>query len=95
MSDGTNNLSMQDGDRATEAATVARHWVDLYRELIPFEEQVLARAEELVRGRSEAVLKAVRETNLQPLAELIEEFRVRLMFWRARLHELQERPPAA
>jgi hypothetical protein len=92
MSDGTINLSMQDGDRATESATVARHWVDLYDELIPFEEQVLARAEELVGGRPEAVFKAVRESNLQPLAELIQEFRVRLRFWRARLHELEERP---
>jgi hypothetical protein len=87
--DSTNLFRLPDGDLATDSVAVARHWAGLYGELIPFEEQVLGRAEELMVGRSDSLREAVHQSNLQPLAELIAEFRERSKFWKTRVQQLE------
>ena len=93
---------MADGDRRaegpqreeTEAATPerARHWTAFYQELIGYEERILESMRELSAGMTAGEKEAVKKTNLEPLEELIDDFRRRLELWRKRM-EAEETDP--
>ena len=72
---GPGNLST-----AAEAATPerARHWTAFYQELIGYEERILESMRELSAGMTAGEKEAVKKTNLEPLEELIDDFRRRL-----------------
>lgn len=83
------------GRQQEEPATTserARHWADFYSELIGYEERILDSMRDLSAGMSAHEMEAVRKTNLEPLEELIEDFRRRLALWRRRL-ETEETDP--
>ncbi len=75
-------------DPSTRSIEQARHWVEFYEELLNFEQNMLAQMRQL-RERSRAEIgNAVDESNIQPLEQLIENFRNRLTFWEGRVAEL-------
>ncbi len=86
---------MADGDQGEEgpqqeegepeAPGRARHWAAFYQELIGYEERILESMRELSAGMSAGEKEAVRKTNLEPLEELIDDFRRRLELWRKRI----------
>src|SRR4030081_1858592 len=81
---------MADGDqqaegRQREEAERARHWTAFYQELIGYEERILESMRELSADMTVGEKEAVRKTNLEPLEELIDDFRRRLELWRRRI----------
>ena len=80
---------------ATSTSERARHWADFYTELIGYEERILDAMRTLSAGMSAREMDAVRKTNLEPLENLIEDFRRRLALWRTRLEadEVDSRDP--
>src|SRR4030081_829774 len=86
---------MADGDQQAEGrqrgeadgATPerARHWTAFYQELIGYEERILESMRELSADMTVGEKEAVRKTNLEPLEELIDDFRRRLELWRRRM----------
>ena len=56
----------------------ARHWAAFYQELIGYEERILESMRELSAGMTAGEKEAVRKTNLEPLEELLDDFRRRL-----------------
>ena len=86
---------MADGDQGEEgpqqeeaeaaAPGRARHWAAFYQELIGYEERILESMRELSAGMTAGEKEAVRKTNLEPLEELIDDFRRRLELWRRRI----------
>lgn len=82
----------QQEEPATATSERARHWADFYTELIGYEERILESMRTLSAGMSAHELEAVRKTNLEPLEELIDDFRRRLALWRKRL-EAEEIDP--
>src|ERR1700730_16882508 len=63
----------------------ARHWAAFYQELISYEERILESMRELSAGMSAGEKEAIKKTNLEPLEELIDDFRRRLELWRHRI----------
>jgi hypothetical protein len=63
----------------------ARHWTAFYQELIGYEERILDSMRELSAGMTAGEKEAVRKTNLEPLEELLDDFRRRLELWRRRM----------
>lgn len=85
MADGEQEEGPQ-AEEATEAAyDRARHWAAFYQELIGYEERILESMRELSAGMTTGEKEAVRKTNLEPLEELIDDFRRRLELWRRRM----------
>src|ERR1700694_3231621 len=86
---------MADGDQQAEGrqreepegATPerARHWTAFYQELIGYEERILESMRELSADMTVGEKEAVRKTKLEPLEELIDDFRRRLELWRRRM----------
>jgi hypothetical protein len=74
-----------DDARSVEVAT---HWVHLYRKLLTFEEEVLATVRLRSRRMPDQVRIAVEESNIEPLAGLIDQMGRRLAYWEGRLAEL-------
>ena len=62
----------------------ARHWTAFYQELIGYEERILESMRELSVDMSAGEMEAVRKTNLEPLEELLDDFRRRLDLCRRR-----------
>ena len=63
----------------------ARHWAAFYQELIGYEERILESMRDLSVGMSAGEKEAIKRTNLEPLEELIDDFRRRLELWRRRI----------
>lgn len=84
MADGDQQA---EGPQQEEGATPerARHWTAFYEELIGYEERILESMRELSAGMTAGEKEAVRKTNLEPLEELIDDFRRRLELWRRRM----------
>jgi flagellar biosynthesis chaperone FliJ len=86
MADGDQRA---DGPQEEEAESAtperARHWTAFYQELIGYEERILESMRELSAGMTAGEKEAVRKTNLEPLEELIDDFRRRLELWRRRM----------
>ena len=59
----------------------ATHWIEVYSQLINFEEGVLAGVREMIVTYPPDVRRAVQETNVEPLEVLISQCRERLAFW--------------
>jgi hypothetical protein len=72
-------------DQSAASPERARHWAAFYQELISYEERILESMRELSAGMSAGQKEAVRKTNLEPLEELIDDFRRRLALWRRRI----------
>jgi hypothetical protein len=86
MADGDRKTEGPQGEEALEAAyDRARHWAAFYQELIRYEERILESMRELSAGMSAGEKEAVRKTNLEPLEELLADFRRRLELWRRRM----------
>jgi hypothetical protein len=91
---GVTKRDMADSDQGTEgpqreeaeeaSLDRARHWTAFYQELIGYEERILQSMRELSAGMSADEKEAVRKTNLEPLEELLDDFRMRLALWRTR-----------
>lgn len=60
-------------------------WEAFYTELIEFEERSLRSMRELSVGMTAGEREAVRLADVQPLEELIADFRRRLEIWRSRV----------
>jgi hypothetical protein len=73
-----------------DAASIdeARRWVLTYRALVTFEEDILAMARRRSQRMPELVRLAVEQTNLEPLADLINQMARRLAYWESRLAQL-------
>jgi hypothetical protein len=78
-----------EGPQQEEAEAVtpdkARHWTAFYQELIGYEESILDSMRQLSAGMAAGEKEAVRKTNLEPLEELLVDFRRRLELWRRRM----------
>jgi hypothetical protein len=93
MADSDQRAEGPQGQDAAEAThDRARHWTAFYQELIGYEERILESMRELSAGMSAGEKEAVRKTNLEPLEELIDDFRRRLELWRRRM-EAEEADP--
>jgi hypothetical protein len=79
----------REGDEASGSER-ARHWAAFYQELISYEERILESMRDLSAGMSAGEKEAIKKTNLEPLEELIDDFRRRLELWRHRI-ETEER----
>ncbi|HEY8811748.1 MAG TPA: hypothetical protein VIO86_04555 [Candidatus Dormibacteraeota bacterium] len=86
MADGDQRAEGPQGEE-TEAVSPerARHWTAFYQELIGYEERILESMRELSAGMTAGEKEAVRKTNLEPLEELLVDFRRRLELWRRRM----------
>jgi flagellar biosynthesis chaperone FliJ len=84
MADGEETAEGPD-EQSAASPERARHWAAFYQELISYEERILESMRELSAGMSAGQMEAVRKTNLEPLEELIDDFRRRLALWRRRI----------
>ena len=75
----------QRGGAEASSSERARHWAAFYQELISYEERILESMRELSAGMSAGEKEAIKKTNLEPLEELIDDFRRRLELWRHRI----------
>ncbi len=86
MADGDQREDGAQPEEAGEASLDrARHWAAFYQELIGYEERILESMRELSAGMTADEKEAVRKTNLEPLEELLDDFRRRLELWRRRM----------
>jgi len=85
MADGDQKADVSPGEDAEAAHARARHWTGFYQELIGYEERILESMRELSAGMTAGEKEAVRKTNLEPLEELLDDFRRRLELWRRRM----------
>ena len=85
MADGDQKADVSHGGDAEAAHARARHWTAFYQELIRYEERILESMRELSAGMTAGEKEAVRKTNLEPLEELLDDFRRRLELWRHRM----------
>ena len=93
MAEGDQQSQGQQGEeQGAVTQDRARHWTAFYEELIGYEERILTSMRELSIGMTAGEKEAVRKTNLEPLEELIDDFRRRLALWRRRL-EAEETDP--
>jgi hypothetical protein len=79
-----------DGEGVPAHATLkqARHWRQIYTEILAMEEKVLERIRELMAKQSEEARREVDLTNVPVVVAQAERFRQRLGYWEARVHEL-------
>src|ERR1700716_469359 len=85
MADGDQKDDVSHGGDAEAAPARAQPWTAFYQELIGYEERILESMRELSAGMTAGGKEAVRQTNLEPLEELLEDFRRRLELWRRRM----------
>ena len=87
MADGDQRAEGLQQQEEADGATPerARHWTAFYQELIGYEERILESMRELSADMTAGEKEAVRKTNLEPLEELIDDFRRRLELWRRRM----------
>jgi flagellar biosynthesis chaperone FliJ len=86
MADGDQKADGPQGEEALETTyDRARHWAAFYQELIGYEERILQSMRELSAGMTAGEKEAVQKTNLEPLEELLDDFRRRLELWRRRM----------
>jgi hypothetical protein len=85
MADEEQNAEGMQGEDAGASHDRARHWAAFYQELIGYEERILESMRELSAGMTAGEKEAVRKTNLEPLEELLDDFRRRLELWRRRM----------
>jgi hypothetical protein len=84
MADGEETVEGPD-EQSSASPERARYWAAFYQELISYEERILESMRELSAGLSAGQKEAVRKTDLEPLEELIDDFRRRLGLWRRRI----------
>lgn len=77
MGDGT---SQPEPKNETDADRAAR-WIRFYDELIAYEESVLSAMQELSAEMPEEEREMVLRTNVEPLQELVADFRRRRQLW--------------
>ena len=73
----------------TDLAEDARHWMEVYSELVQFKEKVVATAHSSLDGVKPEVVKEAQGTDLALLAEERSRLRRRLSYWENRFTELQ------
>ncbi|MFN2464107.1 MAG: hypothetical protein ABR573_09435 [Candidatus Dormibacteria bacterium] len=59
------------------SAHEAQHWLRLYREIVTFEESVLARMREMQRSLPDELRDESEQSNIRPMEELIAGYRER------------------
>ena len=82
----------QEGAEASSSER-ARLWAAFYEELISYEERILESMRDLSVGMSAGEQEAIKKTNLEPLEELIDDFRRRLKVWRRRIETEETSEP--
>jgi hypothetical protein len=85
MADGDRKEVGSQGEEPEATHDRARHWTAFYQELIHYEERILESMRDLSAGMTAGEKEAVRKTNLEPLEELLDDFRRRLELWRRRM----------
>ena len=78
-------------DENTQHLDDAEHWVKVYRELLEFKRSVLATTEEHVGTMDPDASVEVQKTDLKALHAEALRFERRLVYWRGRLVEMQEK----
>ena len=67
----------------------ARHWISVYREMIEFKEDLLARIRSQLRGLPAAGREDVKDNDITLLEDQLQRYRRRLEFWYARQWSLE------
>ncbi len=78
-------------DEGTPHLDDAEHWVKVYMELLEFKRSVLATTEEHVGTMDIDASSEVQKTDLKALHAEALRFERRLVYWRGRIAELQEK----
>lgn len=76
-------------DPSTSFARDARHWVAVYREMIAFKEDLLARVEDRLPRLPKVGRADVFENDIMLIQDQLERYRRRLDFWFARQLQLE------
>jgi hypothetical protein len=85
MADDQESEGRQQEGADASSSERARHWAAFYQELISYEERILESMRDLSAGMTAGEKEAIKKTNLEPLEELIDDFRRRLELWRRRI----------
>ncbi|MFN2464779.1 MAG: hypothetical protein ABR598_00765 [Candidatus Dormibacteria bacterium] len=72
---------MEEEPEVAQGASDTEHWARSYRDVISFEEKILSRMRELAAEESAHVQAEIYRTNIQPMEELIEDFKARARRW--------------
>jgi hypothetical protein len=72
----------RDESPSTASRPRAAHWVEFYDRLVVFESEILETMESLSARLSADEQRAVEITNLEPMRELIADFKRRADVWR-------------
>lgn len=67
----------------------ARHWIAVYREMIDFKDQLLARVEGQLRRLPEAAWSDVEDNDIGLIQNQLERYQRRIEFWYSRQWELE------
>ena len=76
-------------DPGTLFARDVRHWIAVYREMIGFQEDLLARVQEQLQRLPKAARKYVVDNDISLIANQLLRYRRRLDFWYARQWQLE------
>jgi DNA-binding response OmpR family regulator len=76
-------------DPKTLFAHDARHWIAVYREMIDFKDQLLARVQEQLRRLPRAARSDVTDNDVGMIQKQLDRYKRRLEFWYARQWELE------
>jgi len=84
-----------EGIPAEASLKQALYWRTIYTEILAMEEKVLFRIRQLMARQSEAGRREVELTNVPVVVAQAEKFRQRLVYWEARVQQLEARSPVA
>jgi DNA-binding response OmpR family regulator len=76
-------------DPQTVFAHDARHWIAVYREMIDFKDQLLARVEDQLRRLPRAARSDVTDNDIGLIQNQLERYKRRIEFWYSRQWELE------
>lgn len=77
-----------EGNPGTGSLAQARHWSQVYREMLAMEEDLMERIQDLMTRQSPRTRQEVEITNVPVVTAQADRFRKRLGFWNARVFEL-------
>lgn len=73
---------------ATATLDQARHWAEVYEQLIQFKRELLALCERYAEHSEPEVARAIRETDMIMLEVQVSRFRLKRDYWKIRATEL-------
>jgi DNA-binding response OmpR family regulator len=76
-------------DPQTVFAHDARHWIAVYREMIDFKDQLLARVEDQLRRLPKAARSDVTDNDIGLIQDQLDRYKRRIEFWYSKQWELE------